>query len=265
VFPGGLIDPIDSRINQTNDRTNKSSIQTNQGSIHMNSHINDTSNRTNRHTNDHSINSKNLFNDLSVDINNNAYPSNHMETESKICALRETFEETGIFPFGNNRLNPVMSLNHNDLNKLKYFARWITPEQLPKRYDTRFYLAVHENELLGVNISQHEVEKIDIVDPLCAIHSDFRLFPPQFYLLSELSVYKRWQDIQTPRQIETITPKTDDKRGVMLYYGDNDGKVLHRCFVDKSGGSLNSVRLIRRNVDGLIDLDIERKSIKSFL
>ncbi|OPL11328.1 MAG: hypothetical protein AVO39_05655 [delta proteobacterium MLS_D] len=89
-----------------------------------------------------------------------------------IAAVRETFEEVGILlasPRGSSRVVTVDSpdergryrscrrdllseratlediLKREDLtlalNRLHYFSRWITPEQSPLRYDTRFFIA----------------------------------------------------------------------------------------------------------------------------
>ncbi len=74
----------------------------------------------------------------------------------KMAALRELYEETGLLYSQNipqrfRRLAPYNQRNfirfvqaqkiHLALNKLVYFAHWITPEAMPRRFDTRFYLA----------------------------------------------------------------------------------------------------------------------------
>lgn len=88
------------------------------------------------------------------------------EPEALIAALREAFEETGLLPgagsldvglterlleerqrllsgqisFGSLLKRHGISL---DASGTEYFARWITPVQLSRRYDTRFFLARH--------------------------------------------------------------------------------------------------------------------------
>ena len=53
----------------------------------------------------------------------------------RIAAARELLEETGI-----SLGNPV------DLERLVWTGRWITPEALPKRFDTYFFLACVERD-----------------------------------------------------------------------------------------------------------------------
>lgn len=67
-----------------------------------------------------------------------------------LCAIRETFEETGL-RIGQAASAPVSSPSHEDwsafldsgmvpaLNSLRYFARAITPPDNVRRFDTRFY------------------------------------------------------------------------------------------------------------------------------
>jgi len=100
-------------------------------------------------------------------------PNNKQESLGVwIAAVRETFEEVGILlasPRGSSRVVTVDSpekegryracrgdllsgratlediLEREDLtlafDRLHYFSRWITPEQSPLRYDTRFFVA----------------------------------------------------------------------------------------------------------------------------
>lgn len=69
------------------------------------------------------------------------------------CAVRETFEETGVLladarPADGTRervtareigLREVVGRLHAD--RLRPWARWVTPEAMPRRYDTAFFLA----------------------------------------------------------------------------------------------------------------------------
>ncbi|KAI8055024.1 hypothetical protein BDF22DRAFT_732362 [Syncephalis plumigaleata] len=104
-------------------------------------------------------------------------PLDDMDLAYRICALRETFEETGIlitepsvvgrFPLeqlANWRkqvyANPQTFLDicreHHlqpAIHRLLYFQRWITPKVEKRRFDTRFYLITlteMESRALGV-------------------------------------------------------------------------------------------------------------------
>ncbi|HEX4622650.1 MAG TPA: hypothetical protein VH208_13895 [Myxococcaceae bacterium] len=68
-------------------------------------------------------------------------------------SFRETVEAAGL------RLHP---------GAMAYFARWVTPEALPKRYDTRFYAAVMPagQEALA---APGEVESLEWITPAAAL------------------------------------------------------------------------------------------------
>lgn len=73
-----------------------------------------------------------------------------------LCAIRETFEETGL-RIGQVASAPVSSPSHEDwsafldsgmvpaLNSLRYFARAITPPDNVRRFDTRFFIAFRDH------------------------------------------------------------------------------------------------------------------------
>lgn len=88
------------------------------------------------------------------------------EPEALIAGLREAFEETGLLPAARSldegtrnrllrdrrlllegRIDFASLLKRHgitlDGSGCEYFARWITPVQLSRRYDTRFFLARH--------------------------------------------------------------------------------------------------------------------------
>ncbi len=78
-----------------------------------------------------------------------------------VGAIRELFEETGVLLATNDSSAEALAtmrdrLNHNQIswtefvretgvrllcNELHYFSHWITPEQMKKRYTTRFFVA----------------------------------------------------------------------------------------------------------------------------
>ncbi|PVU87452.1 hypothetical protein BB560_006487, partial [Smittium megazygosporum] len=87
----------------------------------------------------------------------------------KVCAIRETFEETGLL-LAKNRGSATEPTNLQDIgdgsgvimdglyrkvktenlelvtNKLKYVSRWITPEFAPRRFDAHFYMINLDNK-----------------------------------------------------------------------------------------------------------------------
>lgn len=104
----------------------------------------------------------------------------------RVAAIRESFEESGILLAkkrgGKNLLsaNELASLDHyrkplneekisigvflekEDLvlacNNLVLFAHWITPEMMPKRFDTRFYVAAAPVGQIGVHDGKESVD-----------------------------------------------------------------------------------------------------------
>ena len=94
------------------------------------------------------------------------------ENALKRCAVRETKEESGI------KIDPAT---------LTWMARWVTPEGMPKRFDTRFYLS-RIGDRPAVHVDGHEI--IDFqwltADAALANHQKgkIRLSPPAFVLLS---------------------------------------------------------------------------------
>jgi 8-oxo-dGTP pyrophosphatase MutT (NUDIX family) len=106
----------------------------------------------------------------------------------RIAAIRETFEESGILlakPRGSNEMLSAARaaeicanyraaadkdkiflkiLNENGnlltLNELVPFAHWITPEGMPKRFDTHFFLAAAPPEQVGMHDGKESTDSI---------------------------------------------------------------------------------------------------------
>lgn len=103
-------------------------------------------------------------------------------------AIREAFEECGILLAREKGSDALISgeklktleryrdpLNHGKVglrdfletgqlrlacDKLQHFAHWITPEMLPKRFDTHFYLALAPDDHLAVHDGHESVDSI---------------------------------------------------------------------------------------------------------
>ncbi len=81
----------------------------------------------------------------------------NVETKYKIAALRELHEEAGICLVENrgiarwsrqrNFLKAIeRSQSRLDTAALVPFAHWVTPENMPRRFDTQFYIARHNGQ-----------------------------------------------------------------------------------------------------------------------
>ena len=107
----------------------------------------------------------------------------------RIAAIRETFEESGILlgrPKGSNalvdakRASEIEAAHRSDLNERKTtflkvltdngmmlaldelmpYAHWITPEGMPKRFDTWFFLAAAPPDQLGAHDGKESTDSI---------------------------------------------------------------------------------------------------------
>jgi 8-oxo-dGTP pyrophosphatase MutT (NUDIX family) len=111
---------------------------------------------------------------------------------------------------------------------LAYFAHWITPEGIPTRFDTRFFLAA----LPPGQEARHDGRETSAGEWLAPAEAlaryrkgEAQLVPPTFMLLSELS---RFRDVAAAlaaaeaRSVTTILPRVySDAGGVaFLYPGD---------------------------------------------
>ena len=106
-------------------------------------------------------------------------PTEAMALGAWVAATRETFEETGIFISSELHDLPILACRRRQLlagettfadilknekwtlslDRLKYFAHWITPEFLPYRYDVRFFVTVapEDQEAVhdGIELTDH--------------------------------------------------------------------------------------------------------------
>lgn len=122
-----------------------------------------------------------------------------------VAALRETFEEAGIWlgagaPDADlrDRLNQRQgSLTEvpglvADLTRVDWVAWWITPAVEPKRYDTRFFLVeVTRDEVVGATPCHIETVRSRWIRPIDAVaaqaQGELFLAPPTLRVLEDLS------------------------------------------------------------------------------
>jgi 8-oxo-dGTP pyrophosphatase MutT (NUDIX family) len=114
------------------------------------------------------------------------------------CALRETAEETGVL------------LAEADLFP---WARWITPEIEPRRYDTWFYVVAMPGDQEAIDISGETdlAEWSTAPQALTAERSGLiKLLPPTMSILIELAEFATVAEVinhATDRQIEPVLPQ----------------------------------------------------------
>jgi len=166
----------------------------------------------------------------------------------KVAAIREAFEEAGLFLarcrenaaiLGPDRLLalhdyrarldrgglPILSLvaAENlalDLTALVHFAHWITPEFMPKRFDTHFYLASAPPEQVGVHDGSESVDSVWISPQHALAEAAAKrltiIFPTRMNLL-KLSAF---QDTKSALQAARVQPVVS----VLPWIEKRDGK-----------------------------------------
>ncbi|KAK5672713.1 hypothetical protein QVD99_000216 [Batrachochytrium dendrobatidis] len=141
-------------------------------------------------------------------------PISKVGSHLAIAALRETFEESGVYithnPPDSSILQDWRGRVYNDasqfrvmanqlnaypaLSRLVYWANWITPTTMPKRFDTHFFMTVVDQECgWGGRVAADGDETItaEWMTPTHALslfeQKKITTLPPQFIMLKELS------------------------------------------------------------------------------
>ena len=182
-------------------------------------------------------------NDYDEKLKNLSYIDEEKDIENlpfKIAAIRESFEEANVL-FANdkvsnslvsvNRLKSLNSwrekFNNNTTSMLEFasieslkfstknltpFAHWITPERMPKRFDTRFYIAEAPKDHKGEHDGSESVDSIWI-NPHQALEDCYSkkrtiIFPTRLNLekLSKSSSVKEALDRARNSKIVTVIP-----------------------------------------------------------
>ncbi len=167
----------------------------------------------------------------------------------QVAAIREAFEECGILLAGERGSSELISgerlatLEHYQLplskgemtigeflekedlvlhlDRLQHFSHWITPEMMPKRFDTHFYLAVAPADHLAVHDGHESVDSVWITpaQALEAAASGERtiIFPTRLNIemLSQSNSVTQALEHARQRQIVTVTPWTEKREDGM--------------------------------------------------
>lgn len=207
----------------------------------------------------------------------------------KRCAIREAFEETGIlitsprvkFASGERKrwrdqvhasgeaFKSLLASYKTSIkvDSLTPYANWITPTPLPRRYDTHFFLSVVDSaETLPARHDNSETLQISHYTPLEAIvahqKGDIVLFLPQLYMLQDLSLFKSYKTllkVVPNRPIVTTQPMMKPDLGIVALPGDETrggrAGTLNRVAVSFVEGNLSPSRVLRKNLDGFVDID----------
>lgn len=207
----------------------------------------------------------------------------------KRCAIRETFEETGImiskhmvkFASGERKQwrNKVHDsgtafaelLDHYgaklDLSTMVHYANWITPAGLPRRYNTMFFLTtVDSKDTLPARHDASETLEIMHFTPVEALaalkRGEIILFPPQMYMLSDLGLVKKYKDLlalMANRPVVTIQPLMKKELSAIVLPGDEarggpEG-ARNRVQVKVKDGAMSPSLVLRNNVTHFADID----------
>jgi 8-oxo-dGTP pyrophosphatase MutT (NUDIX family) len=146
------------------------------------------------------------------------------EVAQRFAAYRQAF---------NQRKGSLVDLAHQERLKLAtdhlaYFAHWITPEGLPKRYDTHFFLAVAPVEQEAV-YDQLETSDGMWIQPVIALErfsaGTFPLAFPTYHQLRDLANYSSVQEalyVATTHYIPTHKPLLKSIDGIPHVYLPED-------------------------------------------
>ncbi len=193
---------------------------------------------------------------------------NDTQLAIQVAAIREAFEECGILlasetgsqkVIDNARLTPLghyqLPLSKGEmtiseflekedltlrLDLLHKFSHWITPEMMPKRFDTHFYLAVAPADHLAIHDGHESVDSIWINPEQAlqeAVAGKYTIIFPTRLNLEMLAKSHTVADALTDaeeRQIVTVLPWTEKRE---------EGMFL--CIPPEAGYSISEEKMER--------------------
>lgn len=204
------------------------------------------------------------------------------------CAVRETFEETGILlttppvTFESGERKRWRAKVHDsgtqfgklldhfgtslDLDALIHYANWITPAGLPRRYNTMFFLTtVQSKDTLPARHDAAETLEVMHFTPQEAIRASHKgeilLFPPQMYMLSDLALVKDYSEllsVMRDRPVVTVQPQMKKELAAIVLPGDEarggpEG-ARNRVEVTVSDGAMKPSVVMRKGVPQFADI-----------
>jgi 8-oxo-dGTP pyrophosphatase MutT (NUDIX family) len=148
------------------------------------------------------------------------------DTEARFAAYRQAFNE---------RKGELVEMVHAEqlqlaTDRLTYFAHWITPELMPKRYDTHFFIALAPEGQEAISDRLETTEGV-WVRPAAALQGfeqqQFPLAFPTYHQLRDLAVFHSVQDaleVTRARDVPTCMPIITQKDGKRYFqFPDDDG------------------------------------------
>src|SRR5579859_5761519 len=119
-------------------------------------------------------------------------------------------------------------------DRLAYFAHWITPELMPKRYDTHFFLASAPTEQEAI-YDQLETSEGSWIQPSLALErfeqGSFPIAFPTFHQLRDLVTFQSVEEAvnaAASRYIPTHIPIATRKDGQLYVYLPEEPELLWR-------------------------------------
>jgi len=137
----------------------------------------------------------------------------------RVAAARELFEESGIWmgaPLadleakrrallaGQTTFDALAAESPVDFERLVWTSRWITPEGVPKRFDTYFFLA-RANDIADATVDDNEAVDVAWITPAEAIDNLEIIFPTQRNL-EAIAGFTSIEALLESRRGVTITP-----------------------------------------------------------